>query len=202
MATSRQQAAEERRRHIREVALQLFARYGFAATTTKLIAKEAGVAEGLLFHYFRNKVELLRDIADSPELDRAAVTGTLHACDPASPGEGVRAFGTALLSHLRERADLMAVLAAEGQLDGELNGLFWQVVEEFRAELAQWLARAAGAEAPVAAAASAVTSSLSFFFLEHRRDDDEQWDRLAEQHVLGLAALVVHGIAPYTGPEE
>ncbi|MCY9783602.1 TetR/AcrR family transcriptional regulator [Nocardiopsis sp. EMB25] len=206
MATSRQQAAAERRRHIRDVALRLFARYGFAATTTKLIAKEAGVAEGLLFHYFGNKVELLRAIADSPELDRAAVTGALRACGPASPGEGVRAFGTALLAHLREHSDLMAVLAAEGQIDGELAGLFWELVGEFRTELALWLADAVdhgsvAHDAPVEAAASAVTSSLSFFFLEHR-GDDERWDRLAEQHVSGLAALIVDGITPRGGRGE
>ena len=40
-------------------ATALFARNGFSATPTSAIAKEAGVAEGLIFHYFKSKVGIL-----------------------------------------------------------------------------------------------------------------------------------------------
>jgi AcrR family transcriptional regulator len=53
---------EERRRAIIEAAMPLFARQGFAGTTTKLIAREAGVSEALLFQHFPTKVELYRAI--------------------------------------------------------------------------------------------------------------------------------------------
>jgi AcrR family transcriptional regulator len=48
-----------RKETILEAATALFARNGFSATPTSAIAKEAGVAEGLIFHYFKSKVGIL-----------------------------------------------------------------------------------------------------------------------------------------------
>ncbi|MGE7696565.1 TetR/AcrR family transcriptional regulator [Lysinibacillus sp. NPDC094177] len=42
-----------------ESSLELFTKKGFAATTTKEIALKSGVAEGLIFYYFKDKNELL-----------------------------------------------------------------------------------------------------------------------------------------------
>jgi AcrR family transcriptional regulator len=47
-----------RRDLIVEAAVPLFARKGFAGTTTREIAEAAGVSEGLLFKYFANKTAL------------------------------------------------------------------------------------------------------------------------------------------------
>ena len=43
-------------------ALKLFTREGFQNTPTALIAKEAGVANGTLFHYFKNKEVLIDSV--------------------------------------------------------------------------------------------------------------------------------------------
>jgi len=42
-----------------EASLELFTKKGFNATTTKEIAVKSGVAEGLIFYYFKDKNELL-----------------------------------------------------------------------------------------------------------------------------------------------
>lgn len=47
---------------ILETALDLFAERGYEATPTSLIAKEAGVSEGLIFKHFTNKINLLEEI--------------------------------------------------------------------------------------------------------------------------------------------
>ena len=44
---------------ILKTALKLFVEFGFQATPTSKIAKEAGVANGTLFHYFKTKEELI-----------------------------------------------------------------------------------------------------------------------------------------------
>jgi AcrR family transcriptional regulator len=54
--------AEQRRIAIVEAAAPLFARYGFAGTTTKQIAAAAGVSEALLFQHFPSKAALYREI--------------------------------------------------------------------------------------------------------------------------------------------
>ena len=54
--------AEERRVGIVEAAKPLFARHGFAGTTTRRIAQAAGVSEALLFQHFPSKAALYREI--------------------------------------------------------------------------------------------------------------------------------------------
>lgn len=52
----------ESRALLMETALRLFARHGYARTSIRLIAQEAGVSQGLLYNYFPGKAELLRAI--------------------------------------------------------------------------------------------------------------------------------------------
>jgi AcrR family transcriptional regulator len=61
MAIKRMDAAD-RRTAIVEVATPLFARRGFAGTTTKEIAEAAGVSEALLFRHFPTKAALYEEI--------------------------------------------------------------------------------------------------------------------------------------------
>ena len=49
---------ESRQRRIVDTALSLFQSKGFDKTTTREIAKRAGVAEGTLFNYFRTKEDI------------------------------------------------------------------------------------------------------------------------------------------------
>ena len=53
-----------RRKAILDAAVDLFAENGFSATSTLAIAKKANVAEGLIFHYFKNKTGILIYILD------------------------------------------------------------------------------------------------------------------------------------------
>jgi AcrR family transcriptional regulator len=53
-----------RKETILEAATALFARKGFSATPTSAIAREAGVAEGLVFHYFKSKKGILLSILE------------------------------------------------------------------------------------------------------------------------------------------
>ncbi|MEZ0374295.1 MAG: TetR/AcrR family transcriptional regulator [Candidatus Sericytochromatia bacterium] len=50
-------------------ALELFAERGYAATSTGAIAKQAGVAEGLIFKHFRSKKELFLKLVRPLALD-------------------------------------------------------------------------------------------------------------------------------------
>jgi TetR/AcrR family transcriptional regulator, fatty acid metabolism regulator protein len=52
----------DRRRELLDAAAAVFARKGFHASRVGDIAEEAGVAHGLLYHYFRSKEEVLETI--------------------------------------------------------------------------------------------------------------------------------------------
>jgi AcrR family transcriptional regulator len=57
-------AGGERRLQILRVAMQLFSQRGFRGTTTKEIAKAAGVSEAMVFRHFATKEELYSAILD------------------------------------------------------------------------------------------------------------------------------------------
>ncbi len=49
-------------------AFELFVAQGFAATTIEQIAKHANVSKGLVYYYFRSKVQILKKIVEMIEL--------------------------------------------------------------------------------------------------------------------------------------
>src|SRR4051812_50177518 len=61
--TDRSTGQEDKRRLILDAAVRVFARKGYHASRVGDIAEEAGVAHGLLYHYFRSKGELLETVS-------------------------------------------------------------------------------------------------------------------------------------------
>ncbi|MBX3244130.1 MAG: TetR/AcrR family transcriptional regulator [Acidobacteria bacterium] len=62
---SSRMTGDERREQILRTAIELFSRNGFSGTTTKKIAKEAGVSEAMVFRHFVSKDELYKAILHS-----------------------------------------------------------------------------------------------------------------------------------------
>jgi AcrR family transcriptional regulator len=83
-------AVEDKRRQLLDAAVRVFARKGFHASRVGDIAEEAGVAHGLLYHYFESKDQvleavfhenwsiLLARIASVEETDEPAVDQLRH----------------------------------------------------------------------------------------------------------------------------
>jgi len=53
------QSVNDKRTDLLAAALKLFVQYGFHGTPTSQIAKQAGVANGTLFHYYKTKEDLI-----------------------------------------------------------------------------------------------------------------------------------------------
>jgi AcrR family transcriptional regulator len=62
VAARSQQAGVDKRRLILDAAIRVFARQGFHACRVSDIADEAGVAYGLVYHYFGSKEEILNTL--------------------------------------------------------------------------------------------------------------------------------------------
>lgn len=74
----------EKKERILNAALQLFAKEGFAATSTSKVANEAGVSEGLIFRHFKNKEGLLQAILDNgAERGKALFADIVLSTNPA-----------------------------------------------------------------------------------------------------------------------
>ncbi|KAB2810789.1 TetR/AcrR family transcriptional regulator [Pimelobacter simplex] len=111
-ATRRRLPPDERREQIIAAAERLFAERPYAEVATTGIAREAGVARGLLNHYFGDKralyLEVVRRAALLPTLEDVPLpTGSLD--------ERVEAAVTWFLGSITpERATYLTVRAAEG----------------------------------------------------------------------------------------
>ena len=82
--TGRRLTADARRRQLFDVALRLFAKRGYAATTMDDIAEAAGVTKPLVYQHFESKRALYLELMDvfSGELVNRIVTATADAGGP------------------------------------------------------------------------------------------------------------------------
>ena len=111
-STSPAAKAGDKCRLILDAAVKVFARQGFNQCRVADIADEAGVAYGLLYHYFRSKDEVL----DTLFLERWAVMveviGQVDDQDVAAR-EKLRAVAGFIVDSYRHDPDLMKVIIVE-----------------------------------------------------------------------------------------
>jgi TetR/AcrR family transcriptional regulator, fatty acid metabolism regulator protein len=109
---ARTQAARDKRRQILDAAVRVFARQGFHACRVSDIADEAGVAYGLVYHYFSSKDEVL----DTVFLERwnvlLDVIREADAADLAARGKLDRIAGFIVDSYVHD-PDVMKVIIVE-----------------------------------------------------------------------------------------
>jgi TetR/AcrR family fatty acid metabolism transcriptional regulator len=112
VSTARAKATRDKRRLILDAAVRVFARQGFHACRVADIADEAGVAYGLVYHYFASKDEIL----DTLFLERWNVMlATIREVDSeAIPvREKLEAIASFIVDSYRHDPDLMKVIIVE-----------------------------------------------------------------------------------------
>ena len=102
----------DRRRQILAAAVKVFARNGFHTSRVGDIAEEAGVAYGLVYHYFKSKDELLETIFRDTWTQMLARVREVEASG-VDAGEQVRQVTALLLRTWRRDPDLVRVLVRE-----------------------------------------------------------------------------------------
>jgi TetR/AcrR family fatty acid metabolism transcriptional regulator len=95
-----------------DAAVRVFARKGFHGSRVGDIAEEAGVAHGLLYHYFRSKEEVLETIFREVWELLAADTDRIEQAD-VPLREQLRRFARIYLGSWLMTPDLIAVLVRE-----------------------------------------------------------------------------------------
>jgi len=149
MATTRSQAGADKRRQILDAAVKVFAHRGFHATRVSDIADEAGVAYGLVYHYFSSKDEVLdtlfldrwnvlldvireTDSTDDSARDKLRAIASFiidsYEHDPdvmkviiVEVTRAANSFGRTHLTKIREAYALMAEIVATAQAEGEFR---------------------------------------------------------------------------------
>jgi len=146
VSAARAKAVPDRRRAILDAAVRVFARQGFHACRVSDIADEAGVAYGLLYHYFPSKddvlstlflerwrvmLEMIREVDAQPIPAReklgaiAAFIIDSYAHDPdlmkviiVEVTRAANSFGQTHLGQIREAYRMIAEIVTKAQQDG------------------------------------------------------------------------------------
>jgi AcrR family transcriptional regulator len=112
-STARSQAAADKRRHILDAAVRVFARRGFHQCRVSDIADEAGVAYGLVYHYFSSKEEIL----DTLFLERwdvlISVIREVADREGLHPRERLEQIASFIVDSYRHDPELMKVIIVE-----------------------------------------------------------------------------------------
>ncbi len=133
--------AEETRTRILDTALRLFRERGFAETTMRDVAAEAGVATGAAYYYFRSKEDLvmafyLRTSEEAGEAFAAAFAKTKDL------GKRIRAIIDIKFEQFGEQRELMTALLKAGVDPRDPLSPFGRETKALREETIRWYARA------------------------------------------------------------
>jgi AcrR family transcriptional regulator len=183
---TRAQQAQATRQRIAEAALDLFSRNGFAATSTKAIADEAGVSEGLIFHHFGSKLDLLMAIPTYRPTIATAIASALENTD--QPAETVlRGIAKRFVALARDEAAFINLILGESRSNDDLYAGFRTIFEGSAKALSGYLeARAATGELrqelATDTAASGLIGGLLLFLMANKHLTDDEWQQAADQY--------------------
>jgi TetR/AcrR family transcriptional regulator, fatty acid metabolism regulator protein len=105
-------APADKRRLILDAAVRVFARQGFHTCRVSDIADDAGVAYGLVYHYFSSKDEILDTLfLERWDLMLDAITSADES--ERSPREKLRAIAAFIIDSYRHDPELMKVIIVE-----------------------------------------------------------------------------------------
>lgn len=127
-------SADQRRQDLTEAAFRVMAEVGVSATTTRLVAEEAGVPQSLFHYCFRSKGELFqqltRHVVDSmlgDALDSLVDGGTFEQ----SVHRSIRELWTSAVSHPERQLVLYELTAASLRELGGEDLARWQYEQYF-----------------------------------------------------------------------
>ena len=112
-------AEVETRSRILKAAERLFARQGFDGTTTRDLAREAGVAEGTLFRHFENKKAILVEVATQGWIE--ILTDLLTELSEMGSYKAIAQVMRRRMLNLHQNADMMRVCFMEAQFHPDLR---------------------------------------------------------------------------------
>jgi TetR/AcrR family fatty acid metabolism transcriptional regulator len=179
-------APADKRRLILDAAVRVFARQGFHTCRVSDIADEAGVAYGLVYHYFSSKEEILDTLfLERWDLMLAAISEADRR--EASPRDKLRAIAGFIIDSYRHDPDLMKVIIVEVTRAANTFGrTHLGKIREAYDQIAAIVARAQAdgsfrpeIDPPLAALAfyGLIEQVLTSWIFESAPVDDEQLDR-------------------------
>jgi AcrR family transcriptional regulator len=205
MATAK---AEETRNRILDAALQLFRERGFAQTTMRDVAAEAGVATGAAYYYYRSKEDLvqafyMRSDQESTEAFAKAIASSKEL------KKRLRGIIEAKFAQFGEHRSLLTALLKAGVDPRDPLSPFSEETREVREDNIAWYARAIeGSDVkPPADIAPHVPRllwlyhmGLVYFWITDESPGQQRTQRLVDATVDLVVQLLKASSLPFMGP--
>jgi len=103
---------EDKHNRILQAAIKVFAQNGFHSSKVSEIAKEAGVADGTIYLYFKNKDDILISLFEE-EMERIIQNMKKEIGGEEDPLEKLKKFALVQLNSKRDNPDLAAIMEVE-----------------------------------------------------------------------------------------
>lgn len=198
MTTTRTTKGDNRRAQLIELGLRLFGTRPYDEVQIDEIAAEAGIAKGLLYHYFGNKRGLYLEVI------RASAAELLAALEPEpglSPPENVRRGMLAYFGYVEAHADAYLALMRGGlhsdpDVAAEIDGVRQSIIDRIAVGIG--MPQLPPAFRVAARSFIGAVEAAAIDWLEHR---DTSATALADILSAGLVGQLVaaSGLAPRSG---
>lgn len=108
----------------------MFSSKGFDSSTTKDIAKEAGITDGLIYHYFSSKEELLWAVIDKHTLNHDLKQISMQSSVDMPLEVLLNRYFIQLLNLLKSKEELIVMFFGEAQRNPEIRKHLMKIIEE------------------------------------------------------------------------
>ncbi|MFQ5779685.1 MAG: TetR/AcrR family transcriptional regulator [Nitrospiria bacterium] len=197
---SRSDQAERRRKELLEVSLRLFSENGYDATSIREIANEAGVTEGLIYHYFQGKKDLLKAIVEGSVLEDG-LARHLEGIESLPLEKALTGIGGYLLEALRKKRVIFRLMLSESRLFEKDNDHFFPklIYENNMIRFGAFLDRRMEREEirrmdPVLLARQFAGSLVAFFIFQEILLGKAITDVPTDHFIRNLVEVFIHGI--------
>jgi AcrR family transcriptional regulator len=121
------------RRHILDIALQLFSTNGYARTSTRDIARAAGMSDAGIYYHFRSKRQLIEALYEESELVQGVERLEQYHVEDGSPDEILTQIAVAALEVLNRNREILKLVIYEALTDDEA------AISEHRDVMHRWV---------------------------------------------------------------
>ena len=181
-STWRERERERAKKEIIDAAADLFARKGFEDTSMKEIAERADLSVGKLYHHFKGKNEIIRELLDE-YISEMHTTGEA-ACVPGDPPlEQLRCRIRASIAHVKQQKNFIRIYLHESPF--KLKGMVKEAMIKNREIMAGLFASAADRgdipkEDPYVLADITIGAIHNLFHMMCEDERDEALDTVAD----------------------
>jgi AcrR family transcriptional regulator len=199
--TQRQAQADARREMLLQAALKLFAAQGVRGSTVRHIAREAGVTEGVIYHYFPGKAALVQAVVarfhPGPH-----ILALIEAQQDAPAEEAFFRIGIGYLRELSKNREFVLMMLREAPQDADVAAVFGSYLRQvIQAATTMVQARIDRGELrphdPTSSFRTLIGSLLSYFLLQSVIQSPVLPGRPTDPETLvrGVVDVVLHGVA-------